>query len=122
MTTPTAPHPAVVALPPGTVRIEDWQLSLDGRFYRFCQGETRDIATDSRYTPHIIGVWAHAAQFADGSIDDGSIIEAPAISLDSDADGGRRADLGIWLSCAAARRLADALVMAADELDGWATR
>jgi hypothetical protein len=123
MTTPTAPHPAVVALPPKALKADDWEPRDDGRFYRFCDGETRDIATDSKYGPDIVGVRAHVMQYDDGSIDDGAI-SAPQISLDTTTDVGEwsRADTGIHLSSAAARRLADVLVTAADEIDGWATR
>ena len=122
MTTASKPHPAVVALPAKTVRTEDWQPNGDdGRFYRFCWGETRDVATESKYSPKIVGVSTHAAQYDDGSIDDGAN-EAPGISLDKGDDEGPRRDTGIWLSSEAARQLADVLVTAADEIDGWAAR
>jgi hypothetical protein len=106
-TTPTAPHPAIVALPPKAMQAEDWQPNgADGRFYRCCYGETRDVATESKYSPHIVGVSTHAMQYDDGSIDDGAS-EAPGISLDKYDDEGARTDTGIWLSSEAARRLGE---------------
>lgn len=91
------------ALPPKAVKAEDWQP--DGsRFYRCFDGEERSIG-DS------ITVWAHGSQWADGRIDDGSL-EAPGISVDG----------VLWeksLDSQTARWLADLLVTAADEVDGW---
>ena len=57
-------------------------------------------------------MWTHGIQHIDGRIDDGAI-EPPAISVD-----GLTWEKGI--SSETARRLADLLVMVADEIDGWA--
>jgi hypothetical protein len=66
-------------------------------------------------------------QHDNGSIDDGTterVFDAPVISIDTidDADDGTQTETGITLTSDAARRLADVLVTAADELDGWSTR
>jgi hypothetical protein len=89
-----------VPLPVCAVDTEEWQPNRDDRFYRFFEGETRDIATKSEVQPHIIGVFAHAAQYHDGALDDGPI-ERPGVSLDEGNDDGTRNDTGIVLSSSA---------------------
>jgi hypothetical protein len=75
---------------------------------------------------HAVAVYAHAVQHDDGRIDNGSsdpVFEPPGISmLTIDDEHGRPTDIGVTLTGAAARRLADVLVTAADELDGWSAR
>ena len=61
-----------VPLPVGAVDTEEWQPNGDDRFYRFFEGETHDIATESKHSPRIIGVFGHAAMYHDGAIDDGT--------------------------------------------------
>jgi hypothetical protein len=51
------------------------------------------------------------------------VFEPPNISmLTIDDEDGRPTDTGITLTSDAARRLADVLVTAADEADGWSAR
>jgi hypothetical protein len=113
MTTTTTPHQAVVALPPKAVTAQDWQPDdADGRFYRIFEGEERQVGESIR-------VWTHGCQYDDGHIDDGTAgsppSEAPGLSVD-----------GVYweksLNSATARQLADLLVTAADEIDGWVQR
>lgn len=89
-----------VPLPAGAVSAEGWQP--EG--LRVFEGEERHIGES-------IKVWTHGIQHIDGRIDEGAI-EAPLISVD-----GITWEDGI--SSANARRLADLLVMAADEIDRW---
>jgi hypothetical protein len=51
------------------------------------------IATESKYSPRSVGVFAHAAQYHDGAIDDGTI-ERPWVPLDQGNDAGTRKDTG----------------------------
>ncbi|MEZ0363392.1 hypothetical protein ACAG26_06760 [Mycobacterium sp. pUA109] len=97
MTTPTIPN---VPLPPGAVHADDWQPYEPP--YRIVTGPTRVIGS--------YGVWAAAAQFADGSIDDGSQVEHPTVHVT--LTGGRDD-----LTTAEARQLARALIAAADQFD-----
>ena len=90
-----------VPLPAGAIAADEWRP--DG--YRVFEGEERHIGES-------ITVWTHGIQHDDGHIDDGTT-EAPGISVD-----GVFWDTAI--SSDTARRLADLLVMAADEIDGWA--
>jgi hypothetical protein len=94
LTTPSVP------LPPGAVTDYGWQP--EG--CRVFEGEQRLVGES-------IKVWTHGIQHIDARIDDGAI-EAPAISVEGI----------IWeegLSSDTARRVADLLVMAADEVDRW---
>ena len=90
-----------VPLPAGAIAADEWRP--DG--YRVFEGEERHIGES-------ITVWTHGIRHDDGHIDDGTT-EAPGISVD-----GVFWDTAI--SSDTARRLADLLVMAADEIDGWA--
>jgi hypothetical protein len=106
MTTTIPPVP----LPAGAVKAEEWQP--DGPLtYRVFEGEERALEEG-------ITVWTHGVQYWDGVIDDGTrdqCSEAPGISVDGVC----------WeknLSSETARRLADLLVMAADEVDRWVQR
>lgn len=91
-----------VPLPPGAVLARDWDYG-----HRIFEGEQRELAQDSTDKP--IEVWAFGYQAADGRIVD----LAAGISV-----------AGLcWeepLSAATARKLADVLVTAADEVERWA--
>jgi hypothetical protein len=104
MTTTTTYTIPDVPMPVGAVRAEDWQPER----YRVFEGE-------QRYLNKSISVWTHGLQHIDGSIDDGTSREAPGI-----AGGGVHWEDAI--DAETARRLADLLVMAADEVDRWAQR
>jgi hypothetical protein len=95
---------AGVALPAMAVSAYPWQP--EG--IRVFRGEERQIEERIR-------VWAHGIQHADGRIDDGTLDEAPGISVD-----GLHWEDGI--SSETARRLIDLLVTAVDEVDGWSAR
>jgi len=114
-------------LPPRAVRAEDWQPNGDGRFYRNFEGEIRQVVAGRRYGAHAVAVYAHAVQHDDGAIIDNGltdpVFEPPGISmLTIDDEYGRPTDIGLTLTSAAARLLADVLVTAADEADGWSAR
>jgi hypothetical protein len=112
-------HP--VPLPTGAVSTEDWQPDDVGRHYRNFEGEIREVSTDFRYGGPIVGVYAHAVQHDDGSIASGAtdpFFEPPHVSIALRGEHGR-VDAGITVTAESARRLADTLVMAADELDRW---
>ena len=126
MTTAHTPHPAVVALPPKAVSTEDWQ-QYHGQHYRNFEGEIREVVAGTRYGAYSVAIYAHGVQYDDGSIiGNGStdpVFEPPSISvLTRNAEEGRPTDIGLTLTSAAARRLADALVTAAGKVDGWAAR
>ena len=90
-----------VPVPPG-VEPDAWQNDVP-QPYRVLFGALRN--TDGvEYTT----VQATAYQYTDGRIDDGSVREAPHVYLGDDA-----------LSSSQARELAAALIVAADEVDGW---
>jgi hypothetical protein len=93
-----------VPVPAGAVRAEDWEPER----YRVFEGE-------QRYINESISVWTHGLQHADGTIDDGTSREAPGIAI----SGVHWEDA---IDAETARRLADLLVMAADEVDRWAQR
>ena len=105
----TAPD---VPPPPGALSAQDWQPDRDGTTYRVFEGEERTL--DDGMT-----VWTHGVQYQDGRIADGTTYpadpEGPGISVD-----------GVYweknLDSATARRLADLLVTAADEVDRWVQR
>jgi hypothetical protein len=125
MTTAHSPHPAIVALPPKAVSTEEWQPDDGDRHYRNFEGEIREVVAGMRYGAHAVAVYAHAVQHDDGRIDDGTdpVFEPPNISmLTIDDEDGRPTDIGVSLSSAAARRLADVLVTAAEETEEWSTR
>lgn len=103
---------------------EDWQPNDGNGYYRNFEGENREVAAGTKYGAQT-AVYAHGAQHDDESIEDGSgrFFDAPGISiLTIDAQDGRQTDIGISLSSAAARQLADVLVTAADEADRCSTR
>jgi hypothetical protein len=113
-----------VPLPAGAVSTEEWQPNTTSHYRNF-QGEIREVVAGARYGAHAVAVYAHAVQHDDGRIDDGPdpVFEAPGISmLTIDDEDGRPTDIGLTLTSAAARRLADVLVTAADEVHGWSTR
>jgi hypothetical protein len=126
-TTTATPHPAVVALPTQAVSAEEWQPNDGGRFYRNFEGEIREVVAGRRYGAHAVAVYAHAVQHDDGAIIDNGlndpVFEPPGISvLTIDDEHGRPTDIGLTLTREAARRLADVLVTAADEVDRWSAR
>jgi hypothetical protein len=126
MTTASAPHPAMVALPAGAVSTEERQPNDGGRYYRNFEAEIREVVAGTRYGAHVVAVYAHGIQHDDATIDNGTtdrVFAAPAISIDTiDVEGGFPTETGITLTREAARRLADVLVAAADEIDGWSAR
>jgi hypothetical protein len=124
MTTTSAPHPAVVALPAKAVKTKEWQPNDDDRYYRYFDGEDRQVVAGTRYGKDV-AVCAGAVQHDDGSIADGTdeFFSAPCIYISTiDAEDGGQTETGISLTGEAARRLADVLVTAADEVDGWSAR
>ena len=114
ITTPTtAPD---LPLPVGAVTTEQWQPNFVVRgYYRSFEGETREIVADTRYGAHTVAAYARGVQHNDGRIDDGAT-DDPVSTID---EQGRRADTDISLTSDAARRLADVLIAAADEIDAW---
>jgi len=111
-----------VPLPAGAVSTEEWQPNITSR-YRCIEGETREIVAGTRWGAHAVAVYAHAIQLDDGSNDNGPT--GPAFTplsisiLTIDDEQGRPTDVGVTLTSEAARRLADVLVTAADEIDRW---
>lgn len=101
-----------VPLPPGAVCTDTWE---DGE--RVVQGVDRPIGGRGRY----VVVQTAVVQRTDGSIvvEDG--LNAPVISIATGDDTGLT-DSGVNVSSEQARRLAEVLVEAADELDGWVGR
>jgi hypothetical protein len=97
MTTYTTPD---VPIPAG-FRAQDWQGD-DRRPFRVLLGEVRAIDGVD------VCLQATAIQFADGTLDDGSVHEPPLVYLGDDA-----------LTATQARELAALLVEAADVIDGW---
>ncbi|MDT5007035.1 MAG: hypothetical protein QOJ24_4211 [Mycobacterium sp.] len=124
-TSTTPPHPALVALPAKAVRTDEWEPDDDdGRYYRYFAGEDRQVVACTKYGKDL-AVCASGFQHDDGSIADGSdeFYSAPDISICTfDVEDGGQTETGISLTGEAARRLADVLVTAADELDGWSAR
>jgi hypothetical protein len=121
MTTTTTP---LVPLPVGAVSTEEWQPDTSSHYRNF-EGEIRDVVAGTRYGAHAVAVYAHAVHHDDGRIDDGTdpVFVAPSISvLTRDDEDGRPTDIGVTLTGEAARRLADVLVTAADDVDRWSTR
>jgi hypothetical protein len=116
----TAPD---LPLPVGAVSTEEWQPNFVVRgYYRSFEGETREIVAGTRYGAHAVAAYARAIQHNDGRIDDGAtdpVFGAPTIDLSTIDEQGRRADTDISLTSDAARRLADVLITAADEIDAW---
>ena len=94
-----------VPIPSGVARSDEWQDDTP-RPYRLLFGELRNIG-GVKFTT----VQATAIQFADGSIDDGSMHEPPHVYLGDDG-----------LTSVQARELAAALIETADEVDRWAQR
>jgi len=96
-------------LPAGAESRDDWQPRTPMPY--------RVIGSPNRALPgkpdEEILVWNNAVQWADGSIDDDGLIEAPNVSVH-----------GVYwkrgLSSAEARELAAVLIECADKIDGWA--
>jgi hypothetical protein len=89
-TTTSTPHPAVVALPPRAVHAEEWQPNGDGRFYRFCYGETRDFTSPNPPGQLVQAVWERLEAIHEWSR---LVREAPADVPDADPDARMRANL-----------------------------
>ena len=122
-TTSTATTRSDQPVPVGAVRVEEWQPNGDGRFYRSFDSEERDIPSGARHSTGV-SVFAAAVQWDDGHIEDGSsgdTFDSPRVYVAEILSDGLRRE-GIPLSVEAARHLADVLVTAADEAEGWATR
>ncbi|MGV7695825.1 hypothetical protein PJM27_08940 [Mycobacterium kansasii] len=100
-TTPSIP------LPTGAVCADLWQ-DTDHRPWRRITGEVRGVTGGNTN----VSCWAEAVQYADGSLDQ-SAIDRPSVQVEANQEA---------LSARQARELADALLAAADELDGWAER
>lgn len=95
-----------VPLPPAAVLANDWD---HGR--RIFEGETRELAHDSSDT--LIQVWTFGYQADDGRITG---------SQCADLDTGISVSGLCWeepISAETARKLADLLVTAADEVERW---
>jgi hypothetical protein len=108
MTTIT-PNPP---LPAGTHTLSDWK---DWDYlYRLLWGDMRLVEATN------IGLSTTAAQLPDGSIDDGTVAEEPAVIIDEFRDGKRWDCLTVTVQ--GARNLATSLIAAADEIDGWSAR
>jgi hypothetical protein len=101
------PYPDI-APPAGARPIEDWQ-AIEPQPYRVVIGDDRTV------TDHKLRVSPTAIQLADGSIDDGTTIEAPSVYV---FDLGESSPL----NSDQARELAAALLEAAAVLDGWMAR
>ncbi|VBA60295.1 hypothetical protein [Mycobacterium attenuatum] len=106
-TTPTNPFPNV-PLPPGAVYAALWEDAATDRPWRVVNSATRGVEGKSD-----IQVWVAAVQYADGSLDQNDAIDRASVWIDACQEA---------LSARQARELADALLAAADELDGWAKR
>ena len=89
---------------------EEW-----GGDYRVVWGDARPVPAAN------ISLQPHAVQLRDGTIDDGTAEEPPRIAIDKILGDGNFADC-LSVTVQGARNLAEALLAAADELDGWATR
>jgi hypothetical protein len=93
-----------ITRPPGVVHVDGWHLG--DRPHRFLYGKRREVprpAVD-------VSVGIIAVQLDDGSIDDGSVIEAPKVFVDCGEDDS--------LTPAQARQVARAIMGAVDGLDG----
>lgn len=96
-----------IPLPPGAHTYDDWQDS-DPQPYRVIIGADRTV------TDHPLRVSPSAVQWRDGTVDDGRI-EGPQVYVFDLGEGNP-------LNIDQARELAAALLAAAAEIDGWATR
>ncbi len=101
-------------------------MGADRRWHvlRYFDGEERDTTTDAKGLRGF-SVFASGFQFEDGRIDDGTdpafSSTGPCVYIGQICNDGARMQ-GDPLTADAARRLADLLATAADEVDGWATR
>jgi hypothetical protein len=101
-----------VPLPAGTRALDDWGA---------CGNEYRIISTDANPVEATgLLVSMVATQLRDGSISVDDSHDAPLVFVDELIDG--RSYERLTVSAEGARNLAAALVLAADELDGWAGR
>ncbi|VBA38040.1 hypothetical protein LAUMK13_01931 [Mycobacterium innocens] len=97
-----------VPLPPGVVYADLWEDTNTDRPWRVVNSATRGVEGKSD-----IQVWVAAVQYADGSLDQDDAIDRASVWIDACQEA---------LSARQARELADALLAAADELEGWAAR
>jgi hypothetical protein len=99
--------------PSGAHTLSTWEEW--GGDYRLVWGADRPVpASDISLAPH-------AVQLRDGSIDDGAVAEPPGIAVEEVDDDGRRGE-HFSITAQGARNLAQALIEAAELIDGWATR
>ncbi|MGV0494102.1 hypothetical protein [Mycobacterium kansasii] len=97
-----------VALPPGVMYDDPWELDTDtGRQSRLLNGATRGVPGNSD-----IQVYNAAVQYADGTLAQDAL-NRPSVWIYACEEA---------LSSGQARALAAELIAAADELDGWAER
>jgi hypothetical protein len=108
-TTPLVPD---VPLPPGSETYTGWEHDSDGT-HRFVWGIARQVDATQ------ISILPHALQLADGSIDT-SDESAPGVCIDQIRDGKVVDCLDVTVP--GARSLAQALLQAADVVEGWAAR
>lgn len=97
-----------VAAPVGALMVDGWCDGLTPHAYRVFRGSTRQVPV--RYSDDDGGVriMVQGTQKADGRVDEHGIVIS-----------GGPYDL---ISADEARRIAAALIAAADEIDGWAMR
>ena len=112
---------------PGAVTVYEWCDNDNGRCYRNSEGEIRESPTDNKCGDPVVGVYAYGVQHDDVTVADGAE-PTPGVAIQVRGGDHHRGEalsspLGpvetMSLSSAAARRLADNLVMAADEVDRW---
>jgi hypothetical protein len=89
-------------LPVGAAFAHDW--NTDALPFRVTRGADRAVKGFAK------PVWTSVIQFADGSVDDGSILEAPAIHIGD-----------CYLTIAQARALLRVLPSAIEEAARWVT-
>jgi|KBSSwiStaDraftv2_1062776.scaffolds.fasta_scaffold03943_1 hypothetical protein len=107
MTTTITTDSGQVPLPPGASFGDDWAGGDEP--YRVIFGVDRTI------TDTAVCVYSAVVQLADGSIDQGTVA-GPSVNISNNRTDGPQ------LNVDQARELAQALLAAADEIDGWVTR
>ena len=108
-----------VKLPPD-VSADDW--SSDAEPCRVIWGSTQSVTVGRPSNEGLtnVRVYTHAVQRADGQLSYDPSDGGPGVSIDTTyrgEDGAR--DSGVTVSSDEARKLAAALLTAADEIDGW---
>jgi hypothetical protein len=102
-----------VDLPPRTEAYTDWMHDSDGA-HRIIWGDARQVDTTQ------VSLQPHAIQLADGSmeVNTESAGDRPGIAIDEVRDGKIWEHLNVTVE--GARALTQALLEAADEVEGWA--